>query len=593
LPRAVAVRHGDVVPEQRATPGLLARAPWLPAVCIALAVALHVGSLGDGLQLDDRLYTRLIAAHLSGQPMDTRWYELAGVVNHGGAAGVARNITAGQLPWWTDPEAGWAMFRPVAIVTHYADMLLWPDAPQLMHAHNLLWQGVLLLSAWLLYRRLCSGPGVALWALVLCGFAARNGEVVGWLATRNSVMMPAFAALALYCHDRARRDGWGPGRALSALCLLMSLWSSEGGVCVWGALLAHALWVDRGAVRARLIALVPMAAVTLAWLVHYRVAGFGARGGTLYVDPVGDPLGFAAVVPARMGQMLSHLLGLPTPTADAYPMVGATLAVVTALSLLALSRVDRRLRMWLTSGVIALVPLCAAVPSDRMLLWPGLCLCAALGEASVRLWSAEGRVAWLGRPLVATWLVVHVLLGASLVPGSGSARAQADGAIATLAESLPPHTPGAPTRIVLNTPQTIPTLFALLLSSDQFLAPGAHLLLGASTEPVVLWRVAPHALRLRTEHGYLLEPGSRGYRRPDRPLRRGRHFAVGEANLIVEEVTADGRPRSVLLSWPKAGRLEDAPVQWVAVVHDGRALRSVAITLPAVGSALQLPLTMP
>ena len=121
-------------------------------------------------------------------------------------------IDAGQLPWWSDPQLKWALFRPLAVVTHFIDMMWWPTSPVTMHAHNLCWYAALLLCVWWLYRRSDpEGPtGLAgLTALCFYAFNVTNGAVASWIATRNAMMTALFVVLCVGLHDRARRPATG------------------------------------------------------------------------------------------------------------------------------------------------------------------------------------------------------------------------------------------------------------------------------------------------------------------------------------------------------------------------------------------------
>ncbi len=577
--------------------------PWLWAAgIIVAALLLHLGGLSAGLEFDDPILTKLIAARIDSQNVPGEWHEVAGLRNPDGPAGIARDIAAGRVPWWTDPEGAWSMFRPAAVVTHYIDMWFWPASPVLMHVQNMVWLGFLFLSVWWLFRRLCERETVALFGLALFAFAARNGEMVSWISARNSVMMVAFAALALAVHDRARRESWAPGRFLAPLFLLLSLWSSEGGVSLWGALLGYALWVDRGKLAARAVALAPMAAVTAGWLLHYRLSGFGTRGGDLYLDPVGDPLAFLAAAPARLAQLALELFGLPQSAfreswpppglGDALNVPAILLCVTTLLVLGWFARTDTRVRFWLFSSVLALLPLCAGAPSHRLLLLPAAFTCGALALAAAELWRLTENKRLAGRSLVAAWVAAHVLGGIILIPMTGRARTGADVLLQGLRAELPVGH-GEPPLMVINTPHAAATAFALFLASDVPFGDDQHYVLGAAAAPVLLTRVAPNAIRLQPAGGYLAEPSSRAYRAANRPMRSGEQFRLGEGQLTVEEVSPDGRPLSVLLVWGGAERLEDAKLRWTTTVHDGARLRSIDVTLPKPGQSVEVPFLMP
>src|SRR5688572_18740798 len=59
----------------------------------------------------------------------------------------------GILPWWADPEARLAFWRPLTSATHWLDYAAWPRAEWLMHFESLLWFWVGILGVRALYRR--------------------------------------------------------------------------------------------------------------------------------------------------------------------------------------------------------------------------------------------------------------------------------------------------------------------------------------------------------------------------------------------------------------------------------------------------------
>lgn len=598
-------------PHARPTPGpaRLRFAHRAIAVAIgALALALCTPSLDDGLLLDDHMYTRLIDAHLRGDEVPGRWFELAGVRSSEGAS-VAGRIDRGQLPFWSDPGLSWAMFRPLAVLTHYFDMWAYPGTPWLMHLQNLCWYGALLWLLHALYRRLMPDVGSALLALAIFAFASGHLSAVAWLATRNAVMVAVFGAASLLLHLRAKD---ALHRGASALCLLLSLWSSEGGIALWAYFGAHALFEreargdgDTGWLRTRLHRvrqLWPQALVSAGWLLHYRLLGFGARGGEGYLDPLTDPLGFAAVVPRRMWLLCEGLFGLPgmhaLPLAS-LPLLANCVAAVSLAVLGLLAVRDRILRTWLVGCLVSLLPLCAALPGPRMLLLPAVGGAAAVALGMRRLWSlTESLTGPLGgslggslagplelpaRALCGVWLAVHLPQQLAVNGDVNAPRLAMEARLRSLATSLPVGSDR--TLLVVNTPDFVSTIYATVYASDDPFAERQQYTLCAHGGPVVVSRPSHHSLRLRPQGGYLLEPSSRAFRSSRTAFVPGQRVPMGPATATIEEVTVDGRPLSVRFNFADIG---DSALRWVTVAatHDG--LRARAFSLPAVGRSVLL-----
>ena len=137
------------------------------------------------------------------------------------------------FPWWTLADAKVFFYRPLSAASLWLDYRLWPNSNALMHLHSLLWYGALCYLAAMLYRRFAGNtPSTGLALMLFALSTAHIGAVVS-LAARNLLMTAFFGLLALYFHDRWRRDGWVPGLFLSLLNVILGLLSAESGVAVF------------------------------------------------------------------------------------------------------------------------------------------------------------------------------------------------------------------------------------------------------------------------------------------------------------------------------------------------------------------------
>src|SRR5262249_10530241 len=141
-------------------------------------------------------------------------------------------------------------------------------------------------------------------------------------ANRNALVALVLAVPALLIHDRARRDGWAPGRWLAPLVFAVSLGAGESSIAIVAYLVAHALWLDRGSVRDRMIALAPYLAIVIAWRALYAKLGYGVGGSGIYIDPGADPAAFLTAAGTRIPLLLTGQLGLPwSDIASLYPIL--------------------------------------------------------------------------------------------------------------------------------------------------------------------------------------------------------------------------------------------------------------------------------
>jgi len=590
----------------------------LPLVVAALAVLLCAPSLRLGLQSDD--YVLKMA--LADPPLSPEWSRTPARLFSffDSEAAVRGAMDLGAVPWWTSPGLRLAFFRPLAGVTHWADFRLWPDQPWLMHAHSLLWFGAVIAVAAILYRRVM-GPGwVAGLAALVFALDDAHGSPAAWLANRNALLGSLFGLVALACHDRWRRDAWRPGLFLSPLALVLALLGGEIAVATGGYLLAHALFLDGGRWRDRLLSVLPCAGVGAAWALLYRAFGFGARGSAIYIDPGADPALFARAALERgplllMGQwtLPSQLhLVLSERAAHGLWLGACGLAVLLAVLLAPLLRREPVARFFALGMLFSLVPACSTFPHDRLLFLAGFGGAGLLAQFLSGLWE---RAAW--RPRSMAWGVPARAAGAVLavfhlvLAPLGLLRASADlKAFGDLLERLADSLPSDPRirdqhAIVVHTPSAFLSLYGVpmrLLAGRP--VPARTLVLGSSIHGVTIERPARDVLVIRPEGGFLLPPGRalprregaqpafdaayllslfEGLYRESPSMRLGERVFLSGLRVEVTALTADGRPAEARFAFDRD--LEDPTLRWLR--WDAGAY--VPFAVPALGQAVSLP----
>jgi hypothetical protein len=235
-----------------------------------------------------------------------------------------------------------------------------------------------------LYRRLYP-PSLAPWVAGLAGlfFAIDDAHAApaAFLANRNATISAVFAFASILVYDRWRRENWRPGMWLTPLFLGLGLLGGESAVGGGAYLLSYALFIDRGSLRKRLLAITPTAAVGVGWWLAYKALGYGASNSALYIDPGSDPLRFFGAVLERAPLLLMGQLGFPpsdlSTLASHQVARGHWFFAVAGLTVLAalawpLLRRERTARFWTLGMVLSLLPACATFPSDRLLVMSGL-----------------------------------------------------------------------------------------------------------------------------------------------------------------------------------------------------------------------------
>ncbi len=565
-------------------------------VIVAAATLLAASSLDSGRTLDD--WAISVVARGEGAPLGMagrRWDCFS--FTTGSPADNQLLMDRGLLlPWWTDRELKLAFLRPLAAATHVLDELWWPNTPAAHHLHSLLWFSALLASVWWVYRRLLGERRLVNLTFALYALDDAHGATLSWIANRNALMSAALGCACIGAHDAWRRDGSRFHAWLAWLLFGSSCLAGELGVATLAYLAAYAIFLDRSSARARWLSLFSYAAWCLVWRAAWSLGGYGAWGSGAYVDPVAQPLAFLAAAPHKWLSLLQGQLGVvPADLAFLGSATEQRLWGFTGLATLALAAVvlkpeidDGRARFWLCGALLALLPMAASFPSDRLLLFVGLGAMPLFARAFLRAWDAYSAVEkpWrklkLHDALVVGFFSIHAVLAPVLLPfraaQMGRMASAEQRAFRDLSASM-----GSPSKtlIALNTPSLLLTSYAQLRLDRLGQTPFSRFyVLSATDSQVSVTRTGPRELTLRAELGFLHSPLERHYR--GEPASLGPHGRVQLAGVEarVTASRADGRPAAVRFTL-----LQELSDYVFACWVDGGFRRC---ELPALGRTLQL-----
>jgi hypothetical protein len=557
---------------------------------IALLGALMCApSIGTGLVADDYLHAALLEHKPTfipaRNPLDL--FRFAdGIAEHGQAT-----IDAGNFSWSVSPTVRFSFWRPLSALTQWLDYQLWPGAPWLMHVHSLVWFGLALLAVGAVYRRMLGPTWVAGFALLLFAIDDAHGTAVGWLANRNAIVAVALAAPVLLVHDRWRKDGWAPGAWLGPVLLSVALLAGEPALGICAYLAGYAWHIDRAPTRERFMTLVPYGAVVVLWRVVYARLGYGVSGSGLYLDPARTPLAYLAAVPKRLPVLLLGQLGLPWSDVEPLyeyiapwlPAVALFIAILAlaflAWALTPLLKRDPVARFFATGMVLAALPVCATIPSDRLLVLVGI---GAMGLVAQLFATFEGKVQTLA---VVYFTFAHLVVSPLMLP-SRSKGMEVLAAQVALADDTIPKTPDVvgKTVVLVNPPDDLFGVFLLPMRTVLGIpCPARFRIVASSTNPVEIARVDARTLRVHPGHGFLEHDSSRMLRSPDEPFRAGEVVRIAGLAVTVESVTPDGRPDVATFAFDKP--LEDSELRWLAWTDEGYA----PWTPPPVGQTVTMP----
>jgi hypothetical protein len=261
-------------------------------------------------------------------------------------------VDYGLIPWWTylSEDFKGAFWRPLPSATHWFDYVLWPNIPELMHVHSILWYALLVLLTGLMYRRFMGAGWVAGLAVMLFAIDDAHGMPAGFLCNRNALMATVFGILAIRVHDLWRKEKRWAGLVVGPLFFAASLLSAEFGISTCAYIAAYALFIDKGKWQRRAMSLAPYVVVVIVWRLLWTHLGYGISEVGGYIDPAREPLRYMSesvdrVVFLLLGQWAappSDLAMIMTPNiSNKVWWAGFGLLVTLLLLLIGLLRRDK------------------------------------------------------------------------------------------------------------------------------------------------------------------------------------------------------------------------------------------------------------
>jgi len=564
----------------------LVASPRIAIIAVGVGVVLNLPSVPTGWYLDDLIHraqflevgpatdssdmTHRMFDFLSGEPEEVLTFKDLGV-----------------LPWWAADRLGIRFWRPISSFTHVIDYTLWPDSGVLMHVHNLAWLACLLAWIAILYRRLIAVPLVAGLAALLYALDDAHGMPVAFLANRNALVAASFGVLSLWSHDRFRRDGWKPGAVLSPLAFSAALLAGESGIGIAPYLFGYALFMEPKSGVPRIVSILPHAVIGIVWLAAYKAGGYGTSGSEFYLDPIGQPAAWFPQFLIRAPLLLLGQWFLP-PSSLAFAWTPAQtlgVAVFGVLFLLLLSlllrpilREDPTARFFAIGMLLAVVPITAGFPHDRLLFFVGIGGMALLAMLLVRLFDRKVSTG-MGRLFGWALIVVHVVIAAPLQLAMSTSISSQEPIYANPPRSLPDDPRLEAQRLVIvNAPNTFYGQYTLIVRRfDSKPAPRSILMLAPGTSSFTLERSSEHALSIEAKDGWLGSPFDNVYRDSIERFPNNYQVRLSDVEIRVVALTEDGRPKRAHFTFER--ELEDDSLRWVRY-EDGR---YVPFEPPAVG----------
>jgi hypothetical protein len=566
----------------------------LPILLALLAIVLTLPALSVGLQLDDFVHkVKLLGQDIS--PVeDASLFGLFSFLD-GNADRTRELMDMGFLPWWTFENIKIAFWRPLTEVFHYIDYALWPNSPMFMHAHSLLWFGLLVFCVTIFYRRMIPVTWIAGLASLLYAIDNAHGVPVGWLANRNALLATTFGLITLILHDRWRRNQSQLSLVIAPLCLALALLSSEAAIATCAYLFAYAICIEP---KNKLISLAPYALVVLAWWIVYQAFGYGTWGSDFYLDPGDEPWLYLQALVERVPVLLASQWG-PLP-AGIYHMlpkpsifVLASMAFVIAITLILYPALKgyRNTHFWFVGMMLSILPVCAVGPDERLLFFVGLGGMGLLAEFLGLWWSKSDTLPqwkpwrWLARLTVWFFVATHLIFAPLTLPATTwSIRSSADPLINNPIDQLPFDQANHLNTMILIDPPIgffavqIPLKVAIEISP--VVVPKHTHILASGTKAKTLWRIDSKTLDIEIEGGFFANSIDRIFRGKTHSI----NDKVEVSNMTAEvlSTTVDGRPEKVRFTFDHSLDSDDFLIyRW----HKGK---FVPYKLPKPGTSVTL-----
>ena len=504
----------------------------------------------------------------------------------------------GYWPWWTNPELRLAFFRPLTAITHAIDHALFPNSPALMRLESALMYAVGVVIVGLLYRRLLGATVAAGLAVLMYAIDDAHAVTVVWISNRNAVLAAALGFGALLLHDQAIRRSDRRARIAAPIVFALAMLAAEAALATLAYLVAYALWLHADRWGKRIAALAPYLAITAVWAVAYKLLGYGAWGAEFYIDPVREPAHFLTALATRLPVLLEGQFSFPP--SDVWLLVPpehktAGVAVVAVLVLLGSAvlafgvRRTRENGFFATGMLLALVPVCATWPGDRLLIFAGFGAFGLVGD----FLTAPRELLTHGRRVVVKaaavfYILLHIVVAPVFFAGRGVQIAHMlHDPIERAAASYPPSSELAgKTLMIVNGPDFLIPSFGMMVRFRRGEPMPEHMRqLAICVQGRILFkRTGERTVEMLLEKGFFHDPFSLVFRKEDPPMPLGHKVQLTGMTATVKAYTSD-RKRVATVEFELDRPADDANLVWV-IWKDKQMER---FTLPAVGEEVELP----
>jgi hypothetical protein len=326
--------------------------------------------------------------------------------------------------------------------------------------------------------------------------------------------------------------------------------------------------------------LLPHGGVLAAWALIYKLGNLGSQGSGFYLDPLHNPLGFAASFCQRAAFLLmGQWTPIPAEMSMAYaPGTSAffhmsvfsfAVAVIVAVLFIPLVVRNRVARFWALGALLSLIPIGAVGPENRLLGFVGLGSMALLAQLTEFVFARSSVASvprvWKGFAWAATLilLLVHLIAAPFLGIARIAYQANLSSRMMRALASVPSDPRVESQELVLINPPDHISLVAAIWAVRRLksLPMPRHLRALSSGGALEVTRVGPRSLQVRFPGGFFPTEYSRFLRSPNDRFSAEQRAELPGLSVDVESLDAQGDPEQVQYEF--AVPLEVSSLRWM------------------------------
>ena len=574
---------------------------WCVVIAAIVGVLLTIPAVDKGFVADDFFHWEVLTKRIDNSHPGS----LLGMFSFadGDPVRTREFMQKGVFPWWASETVRLSFWRPLSEATHWLDYYLWPDSIGLMHIHSMVWYGALIIALGVWLRSIDTDKSRAGLATLIYAISGTHGTIVGWIANRNALVAAFFALVALIAFHRARQSSAQPRAvmmyAFSYAMFALSLLGGEAAVATGAYLFAYILFVDkRNRFTSRFLFLLPFALIVLVWKHFYSYLGYGSHEAGIYIDPVVEPVRFLYHAVLRVpALLLAQFFGVPSVlhsllplslqilySAIAFVLLGIFVFALRALSLWR----DDPVRFYAAGALLAVIPVCAAGPDDRLLTFVGFggagLIASFLFAIAHRFKQLQG-MRGLGFKVLAGYLVLmHFAVSPFALTRNVNAMSRMMGPfIEYPAISFPEEKLSRNSRIMLINPPLPSCVAYIPFIRDYYGLTSVHsaFAMAPGSRRMTLAVMDENTLQITIPEGFIA-PLDNFFRDPRLRFTSGSIIDLDGVEVKVIDITPDGQPQTVQFHFGDS--LSDENLQFF-VWHKNKYRE---FNLPAIGQSIDI-----